>query len=352
MKNNLKKNLPRTIRELETFARKKSSKGAFNWLNAAAESGITKKINQDAFKKVEIIPNFFHDTSNLDTSTSFFGHKISMPIIISPMGHQTQFHKNGEAELAAGTKFENILLCFSTQGRMSLKQIKRKCPRGKFIWDFFPFGPRKWIKEQIMDAKNAGAIGCALTVDAPIRSVRYLDRETKYDARKHGKFYKPMPPDISYARKLKSEDLKWMKEYCDKTPFIVKGILSSHDANLAIKNGVDVIWVSNHGGRMLESGYSSLKALIEIKKNVKKKIPIFFDSGVRSGSDILKAIGLGADIVGLGRPVIYGLIWAGKKGVNHMLTLLREEFETAMINSSISKISDITARNIMKSNLK
>ena len=103
---------------------------------------------------------------------------------------------------------------------------------------------------------------------------------------------------------------------------------------------------------MLESGYSSLKALTEIKKNVKKKIPIFFDSGVRSGSDILKAIGLGADIVGLGRPAIYGLIWAGKKGVSHMLTLLREEFETAMINSSISKISDIIARNIMKSNLK
>ena len=349
MKNNLKKNLPQTIRELETFARKKSSKGAFNWLNAAAESGITKKINQDAFKKVEIIPNFFHDTSNLDTSTSFFGHKLSMPIIISPMGHQTQFHKNGEAELAAGTKFENILLCFSTQGRMSLKQIKRKCPRGKFIWDFFPFGPRKWIKEQIMDAKNAGAIGCALTVDAPIRSVRYLDRETKYDARKHGKFYKSMPPDISYARKLKSEDLKWMKEYCGKTPFIVKGILSSHDANLAIKNGVDVIWVSNHGGRMLESGYSSLKALTEIKKNVKKKIPIFFDSGVRSGSDILKAISLGANIVSIGRPSLCGLIVNGSKGVNKTFELFKEEFISTMGLCGCKSINEINYK-IIKNN--
>ena len=155
-----------------------------------------------------------------------------------------------------------------------------------------------------------------------------------------------MPPDISYGRKLKSEDLKWMKEYCGKTPFIVKGILSSHDANLAIKNGADVIWVSNHGGRMLESCYSSLKALIEIKKNVKKKIPIFFDSGVRSGSDVLKAIGLGADIVGLGRLAIYGLIAGGKIGVQHMLLLLREELETAMINSGLRSINDISEKNI------
>ena len=346
MKNIFKKNLPRTIRELEAFAKKKVPKGTFNWLNAAAENGNTKIINEEVFKKVEMIPSFFKDTSRLDLSTKFYSNKLSMPLIISPMGHQTQFHPNGEAELAIGTKSENILLSFSTQGRMPLALIKKKHPQGKFIWDFFPFGPKKWIKEQIMDAKKAGAVGCALTVDAPIRSVRYLDRETKYDARKHGKFYKPMPPDISYGRKLKSEDLKWMKEYCGKTPFIVKGILSSHDANIAIKNGADVIWVSNHGGRMLESCYSSLKALIEVKKNVKKKIPIFFDSGVRSGSDILKAIALGADIVGLGRLAIYGLIAGGKIGVQHMLSLLREELETAMINSGFACIDDISRKNI------
>ena len=346
MKNIFKKNLPRTIRELEAFAKKKASKGTFNWLNAAAENGNTKIINEEVFKKVEMIPSFFKDTSRLDLSTKFYNNKLSMPLIISPMGHQTQFHPNGEAELAIGTKSENILLSFSTQGRMPLSLIKKKYPQGKFIWDFFPFGPKKWIKEQIIDAKKAGAIGCALTIDAPIRSVRYLDRETKYDARKHGKFYKPMPPDISYGRKLKSEDLKWMKEYCGKTPFIVKGILSSHDANIAIKNGADVIWVSNHGGRMLESCYSSLKALIEVKKNVKKKIPIIFDSGVRSGSDILKAIALGADIVGLGRLAIYGLIAGGKIGVQHMLSLLREELETAMINSGFACIDDISRKNI------
>ena len=159
-----------------------------------------------------------------------------------------------------------------------------------------------------------------------------------------------MPPDISYARKLKSEDLKWMKEYCGKLPFLIKGILSSNDANIAVKNGADVVWVSNHGGRMLESCYSSLKALVEIKKNIKQNVTFFFDSGVRSGSDIIKAFGLGADIVGIGRPAMYGLILAGRKGVNHMLTLLREELETAMINSSVSKIRDISSQNIIKYN--
>ena len=170
--------------------------------------------------------------------------------------------------------------------------------------------------------------------------------ESRYDARKHGKFYKEMPPDISYGRKLEIEDLKWMKDYCGKTPFIIKGILSSNDANLSINNGADVIWVSNHGGRMLESCYSSLKALVEINKNLKKKVPIFFDRGIRSGSDVIKAIGLGADIVGIGRPVIYSLILAGNKGVSHMLALLREEIETAMINSGAANINDVSKKNI------
>ena len=293
-----------------------------------------------------MVPNFFKDTSKLNTSKSFYNNKLSMPLIICPMGHQTQFHPNGEAELAIGTKSENILLSFSTQGRMPLSLIKKKFPQGKFIWDFFPFGPKKWIKEQINDAKKNGAIGIALTIDAPIRSVRYLDRESRYDARKKGKFFKEMPPDISYGRKLKIEDLKWMKEFCGDLPFIVKGILCSKDANLVIKNGVDVIWISNHGGRMLESCYSSLKALVEVKKNVKRNVPIFFDSGVRSGSDIIKALGLGADIVGIGRPAIYGLIAAGKIGVQHMLSLLREELETAMINSGFACINDISRKNI------
>ena len=150
MKNIFKKNLPRTIRELEAFAKKKVPKGTFNWLNAAAENGNTKIINEEVFKKVEMIPSFFKDTSKLDLSTKFYSNKLSMPLIISPMGHQTQFHPNGEAELAIGTKSENILLSFSTQGRMPLSLIKKKYPQGKFIWDFFPFGPKKWIKEQIV----------------------------------------------------------------------------------------------------------------------------------------------------------------------------------------------------------
>ena len=346
MKKSLNKNLPITLREMEFFAKRKAKKGTFNWLNAGAENGITKKINEEIFQKVEIIPNFFNDTSNLDTSISIFGNKLSMPLVISPMGHQTQFHHNGESELAAGTKSEKILLCFSTQGRMDLKKIKKSLPNGKFIWDFFPFGPKKWIKEQIFDAKKNGAVAITMTIDAPIRSVRYLDRESRYDARKYGKFFKAMPPDISYARKLKPEDLKWIKEYCGKTPFIVKGILSTNDAKLVLKNGADVVWISNHGGRMLESSFASLKALVEIKKNLKNKTPIFFDSGIRTGSDIIKAIGLGADIVGIGRPAIYGLITGGKIGVQHMLSLLREELETAMVNSGFACINDISRKNI------
>ena len=138
------------------------------------------------------------------------------------------------------------------------------------------------------------------------------------------------------------EDLRWKRRDIKSTQLLYPSLVKTE----AIKNGADVIWVSNHGGRMLESCYSSLKALVEINKNMKKKVPIFFDSGIRSGSDVIKAIGLGADIVGIGRPVIYSLILAGNKGVSHMLELLREEIETAMINSGSATINDISKKNI------
>ena len=143
MKNIFKKNLPKTIRELEAFAKKKVSKGTFNWLNAAAENGNTKIINEEVFKKVEMIPSFFKDTSRLDLSTKFYNNKLSMPLIISPMGHQTQFHPNGEAELAIGTKSENILLSFSTQGRMPLSLIKKKTSSRKIYMGFFSIWAKK-----------------------------------------------------------------------------------------------------------------------------------------------------------------------------------------------------------------
>ena len=203
-----------------------------------------------------------------------------------------------------------------------------------------------WTEEKVTKLKvKAICVG----TDVPVKSVKYQTREDRYDARKHGKKTNPGPP-LQKMSSLNWNDIIWLRKIT-KLPIIIKGIMNTEDAKKSFRCGANAIWVSNHGGRSLDSGIASIDVLKEIRKAVRNKI-IIFDGGIRTGSDILKAIGLGADIVGLGRPAIYGLIWAGKKGVNHMLTLLREEFETAMINSSISKISDITARNIMKSNLK
>ena len=150
-----------------------------------------------------------------------------------------------------------------------------------------------------------------------------------------------MPPDISYARKLKSEDLKWMKEYCGKTPFIVKGILSSHDANLAIKNGVDVIWVSNHGARATETDRGSIECLPEIVAAVNGRVPIIIDSGFRRGTDIYKALAMGADAIGIGRPYIWGLGAFGQAGVERVLDLLNRELQITMQGSGTPTVHSI-----------
>ena len=149
------------------------------------------------------------------------------------------------------------------------------------------------------------------------------------------------------ALKFDWEIIKWIKKKSDK-PLILKGIISADDAKLAIKYKADSIWISNHGGRMFNSGISSGEALISIKKNISKKIPIIVDGGVRRGSDIIKYLCLGANFVGIGRPAIYGLVLNGSKGVENIFNILNSEFQTNIFNGGFKSYQEINIKRIIK----
>ncbi len=174
-----------------------------------------------------------------------------------------------------------------------------------------------------------------------------MDKETLYDARKYGKRTNPLPQNVMQARFY---DWELINHVVKKTnlPVIVKGILTLEDANLAIKKGVSGIWVSNHGGRMFNSGISSLEALKKISKIKKKnkKIKIIVDGGVQKGTDIIKYLCYGADIVGIGRAALYGLIIDGHKGVKRIIDILNSELEVAMINGGFRSLKDFTKKRI------
>ncbi len=328
-----------TVRQAQRLAEKKIRKGTFRWLQAAAEDGFTHEKNLIDLNNLRIIPKHLAKVLNIKMNSSFFGTNIKSPLILSPMGHQTQFHNQGEIEMAKGVSLEKSISFFGTQGRMSLKDIRTKNKESKLGWTIFPFGDYDWIFNQIKSAEKYKCVAICICIDANVRSHRYLDRETlSYDARKYGKRTNPQSPAPKLALRYDWSLIKKIRKKT-KLPLIIKGILTPEDAVNSIKCGADAIWISNHGGRMLNSGISGVEALTEINKKIKKgKTKIIVDGGIRRGSDILKYLCLGADYVGIGRPAIYGLICNGYYGVKEIFNILNNELLTAMVNGGFKNL--------------
>ena len=254
------------------------------------------------------------------------------------MGHQTQFEKNGELSSAKGIHEQDVLGFFSTQGRIGFEYLKSKLPHSKIAWQIFPFGEKSWIEKEIKVAEQFKSPAICFCFDAPVRSHRYLDRESRYDARKFGKRLYPISPDPNFALNYDWEFLKWVKKKT-KLPVIPKGLLNIDDIKKSIYYKSDAIWVSNHGGRMFNSSITPLYILKKMKKmNIKTKIIV--DGGVRKGTDIIKYLCLGANFVGIGRPAIYGLINNGYLGVSEIFNILKSELITAMKNGGFNSLKD------------
>ena len=330
----------KTIHQAKLFAKKKLSKGAFNWLIAGAEDNYTEKLNIEDLNKIKIIPKILKRTINLKLDKFFFNLKLPSPIILSPMGHQTQFHKYGEIETSKGCKEYGTLSFFSTQGRTNLDEIKSKSKNNKLVWEIFPFGDKSWIEKEIRKAEINKCLAVSFCFDANIRSHRYIDIETGYDARKHGNRTLKTSPNPSLSRNYDWDFLKWVKK---KTNLVIipKGLIDLDDIKKADKIVGKYLWISNHGGRMFNSGITPASILYKIKKKkIKLQSKIIVDGGVRRGTDIIKYLCLGADFVGIGRPAIFGLAVNGAQGVSDVFRILESELKTAMINGGFASTED------------
>ena len=336
-----------TINEAENLCKLKMRKGAYEWLASGAEDNFTTDKNIKVLNSLKLIPRILQkDRNKIDHSRKYFKKNLNFPILLSPMGHQSQFHKLGEIEMAKGISQASSIASFSTQGRFDLYDIRKSNPSLNLIWTIFLFGNKKWIKDEIVRAEKNNSIAIVLCLDASVRSHRYMDRETRYDARKYGKRTLKMPPDPSMDLSYDWDIVRWIKKQT-KLPLVLKGVISEHDAKLCLKYNVDGIWVSNHGGRMFNSGISSVEAIFRIKKIVKNNLLLIVDGGVRRGSDIIKYLCLGADLVGIGRPAIFGLFLNGKNGVNNIFEILKKEFYSSCINGGFIKKKDFSLKRII-----
>jgi isopentenyl diphosphate isomerase/L-lactate dehydrogenase-like FMN-dependent dehydrogenase len=331
--------------DLEVVARRNLPVAHFAYLATGVEADATIQANRAGFGKFQIRARRLVDTSKLDTRTRIFGSEWPTPIVLSPVSSLKAFHPEGDIAVAKAAKARNHLEIMSTLSTASAEDIMEA--RGAPVWfQLYPTSDPSVARALVKRAEKAGCPVVVLTVDNPTTAGREtaargraLDKRDCAGCHVQGRYdfsRKPMFEGVDYSKVSipSSDTLTWdfVKRLQDMTSMkvVLKGVVTREDAVLALENRVDGVVVSNHGGRSEESLRSTIESLPEVVAVVGGKMPVLVDSGFRRGSDIFKAVALGADAVGVGRPYAWGLAAFGQVGVDRALQILRTELETTM----------------------
>jgi 4-hydroxymandelate oxidase len=344
--------------DFEPVARQNVPPAHFGYMASGIDDEVTLRANREDFLKLQLRPRRLVDVSKIDMSTEILGVKYPTPIIIAPVGGQKAFHAEGEIAVARAAKAGNHLQILSTSTTSSVEEVT--AARGAPVW-YQLYATNKWevAKAFVLRAEKAGCPVVAVTVDrSGGRNQETLFRLQRTDARqcsgchdrsslqgslKRRSMYEGV--DVTGLTHTQSSNMNWdfIKRLRDtvRMKIVLKGILAHEDARLAADAGIDAIIVSNHGARSEDSGRSSIDALPEIVEAVRGRMPILIDSGFRRGTDIVKALALGAQGVCIGRPYIWGLGAFGQPGVERVLELLRIELRAVMQQVGAPAIKDL-----------
>lgn len=348
--------------ELEQAARTKmGNQSAWDYYASGAMDEITLRENRQSYERIFLSPRMLVDVSQRDLSTKVLGQKVDMPILIAPTAFQKLAHADGELGTIKAANRCGTIMCLSTLATSSIEEVGAQADNN--LWfQLYVYKDREITKDLVARAKAAGAKALVVTVDSPLLGRRERDIRNRFtlpkgltvaNLSKAGleNLPKEVPGNIKesglaayiaslYDESLTWKDLKWIAQLSD-LPLLVKGILRADDAKRAIKCGAEGIIVSNHGGRQLDTAIPTISALAMIKDAVPKDFELFVDGGIRRGSDILKALALGARAVLIGRPILWGLAVAGSEGVELALNLLRKELDLSMALSGVSSLKEI-----------
>ena len=327
--------------EIIREARRRCTQGAWDYLVGGSESETTLRRNRRAFDKIAFRPRILVDVSHVDTSTTFMGQKLRIPAILAPIGSLQVFDPaGGIAATQAATEF-GIIHCLSSATLPSLEETAAATPTPK-IFQLYVHGDEDWTADMIRRIKDAGYVALALTVDVAHYSRRERPMLTRYmpPTRRPG-----AAPERRWLAALTWESMDRIRDMAG-LPFMLKGVQTAEDAEIAVQHGVDYIWVSNHGGRQIDHGLGSLETLPEIVQAVGGRARIIVDGGVQRGTDILKAVALGADVVALGRLQGWGLAAGGVAGCVRMLEILEDELMSAMGLTGLTSIDKVTPKYI------
>jgi 4-hydroxymandelate oxidase len=345
--------------DFEPVARNNVPPAHFGYMASGLDDEVTLRANREGFLKFQLLPHRLNDVSKIDTSVELFGARYDSPIFVCPTGGNMFFHPDGEVAVAKAARAGNHLQILSTSSNYSVDDVTKA--RGAPIWFQLYASPRWEVAQALI--KRADAAGCpvlVVTVDRIAgRNQETLFRLTRSDTRECSACHDRSSFAARSVRRHnydgidlssitgsgESSNLSWdsVKRMRDITrmKIVLKGIVTPEDADLAVQNGIDGILVSNHGGRGEDNGRSTIDALPEIIAAVKGRIPVIVDSGFRRGTDAVKALAIGAQAVGIGRPYLWGLGAFGQEGVERVLEIVRTETRAAMQQCGVRSVKEL-----------
>jgi (S)-mandelate dehydrogenase len=370
------------VEDYRARAKRSLPRFVFDYLDGGADDERCLTRNRSALEGICLQPRCLHDVSRIDTSVSLFGQTWKLPIAVAPTGFNGLLRPGGDVALACAAARAGIPFTLSTASNERIETVGRAAAGIKWF-QLYVMGDRQVAEQMIARARQAGFSALVLTVDVPVSGNRERDVRNGFQlpfrpsaatllnlclhprwlARLvlHG-----MPGFVNLAasedgaasaqaqaallsramdRALVWDSLKWLRTHWDG-PILLKGLLSPQDAKLALRHGVDGIIVSNHGGRQLDAAPATIEVLPAIADAVEERVPLLVDSGFRRGGDIVKALGLGARAVLVGRPVLYGLASGGEVGAGAVLAILASELERSMTLIGAASIGDIGSHHV------
>ncbi|MBD1890282.1 alpha-hydroxy acid oxidase [Coleofasciculus sp. FACHB-SPT9] len=349
---------PINLFEYERLANQHLSQMALDYYASGAWDEITLRDNRAAFERYKLRPRMLVDVSQRDLSTTILGQSLQLPILIAPMAFQCLAHPDGEIATAKAAAKMGTAMVLSTLATKSIEEVASVGNQTPQWFQLYVHRDRALTRALVERAYAAGFQALCLTVDAPLLGKRerdtrnqfvlpsgmelanlatLTDLEISYKPGESGLFayfLEQLNPALTW------KDLEWVQSL-SPLPLVVKGILRGDDALRAVEHGAKAVIVSNHGGRQLDGAIATIDALSEVVAAVGDTAEVLVDGGIRRGTDVLKALALGAKAVLLGRPVLWGLAVGGEAGVRHVLELLRDELDLAIALSGCAKLQDI-----------
>ena len=321
--------------EIIQTARRNLSQGPWDYLAGASESETTMRRNRLAFDRIAFRPRVLVDVSEIDPSTQFLGHELQIPVILAPIGSMQVFTPEGGAASAKASAEFGSIQVVSSVTEPGLENTAQSAG-GPKVFQLYIEGDWPWIEDYIGRIKEAGYTAFCLTVD----TAHYSRRERPMISR-WTPSVRRRAVDRSHGAAVTWEVMDRIIEELAGMPFMLKGVATAEDAALAVEHGVDVIWVSNHGGRQLDHGQGTMDVLGEIVDAVAGRADVILDGGVQRGADVAKAVALGAKAVAIGKLQAWGLAAAGKEGVVQVLEILEEELVVAMALMGVTSIEGL-----------